>query len=100
VPVEIDFVNRDMLAVDIPTNRADLRLTFVGANDGGGPFRTGSWNQHGFWKELQLPPGGGMIEATFAVDKNYHLEFYTRPVWFNPGATNTGSNPGPMQPHM
>jgi hypothetical protein len=95
VPVGIDFVNGDMLAVNIPTNRTDLRLTFLGANDGGGPFRTGSWSQHQFWQKLELPRDGGSIEATFTIGRNYHVEFYTKPVWLRPGATNTAS----VQPH-
>ena len=51
LPVQIGFVNSDMLAVEMLTNRADLRLSFVSATDKNGKSldrQSGNWGQWHF----------------------------------------------------
>lgn len=85
-PVAIDFVNTDMLSVQMTNKPAQTRLTFVKAVDGSGAdisARTGSWGQYGFWQSLKLPRMAGatavQVHATVAVHENYEAEFMLQP---------------------
>jgi len=82
VPVTIAFVNTDMLAVEIPTNLTDLRLSFVTARNQSGQEihdSSGNWNQHRFWRQLRLPSQGGRITATVAIHPDYPFECIVQP---------------------
>jgi hypothetical protein len=89
-PVQVGFVNTDMLSVDLLTNAPDLRLAFVGAwNEEGKSIAEhgGSWGQFRFWKMLSLPslrssippPPGAKIIATIAISRNVPLECVIQP---------------------
>src|SRR6185295_11668859 len=73
-PVLIDFVNTDMLSVELTNKPAHLRVTFIKAVDDTGTdldHHTGSWSQHGFWKMLNLSrtaaPKPVRVHATVAI---------------------------------
>jgi len=89
-PLEVGFVNMNMLWVDLLTNAPDLRLAFVGAQDDGGKEigeHSGSWGQFRFNKSLALtslrlpnPPSPvGKITATIAISPNVPLELTIKP---------------------
>jgi hypothetical protein len=85
-PVLIDFVNTDMLSVQLTNRAPQLRLTFIKAEDDAGnnlAEHTGSWGQHGFWKMLKLRHAGSpspmQVHATVAIDENYETEFMLQP---------------------
>jgi len=82
IPVTISWVNQSMLSVQIPTNRTDLALRFVSAENLQGANidqLSGSWNQHGFWRSMDLSAANGDMRATIALVKNVHLQFYLQP---------------------
>jgi hypothetical protein len=86
LPVKIDFVNTDMLSVELTNNPAHLRLTLLSAVDDEGRNLdnwTGSWDQHRFWKMLKLertaPPKPVRIHATVAIHANHEAEFMLKP---------------------
>ena len=86
VPVQIDFVNTDMLSVELTNKPSHLRLTFLKAEDDKGTNlddRTGSWGQHRFWKMLKLErtatPKPVRVHATVAIHENYDAEFLLQP---------------------
>jgi hypothetical protein len=89
-PLEIGFVNTDMLSVQLLTNAPDLRLAFVAARDENGKdidFQAGSYSQFKFWRAMSLPflrssgppPASGTITATIAISRNVPLEFTVKP---------------------
>jgi hypothetical protein len=73
------------VVVNIPTNRTDLRLKYVRATDAEGRSvgdEGGSWSQHEFSRSLDpsaLSRPGGRIQITFAISRNYHMEFCCQP---------------------
>jgi len=84
--VSIDFVNTDMLSVQLTNKPAQMRLTFIKAVDDAGmdlAEHTGSWGQHGFWKMLRLQRAGSptpvQVHATVAIHENYEAEFMLQP---------------------
>ena len=82
VPLEISWVNGDMLAVETLTNRLDLRLLFVAANDREGrnlDGTSGSWNQYRFWRTLRLNGTTQSVEATIAIVPNVHVTYFVQP---------------------
>jgi hypothetical protein len=82
VPLEISWVNRDMLAVEMLTNRSDLRVLFVSANDREGrnlDGTSGSWNQGRFWRTLRLDRTTQSVEATIAIVPNVHVTYFVQP---------------------
>jgi RNA polymerase sigma factor (sigma-70 family) len=84
VSLQISWVNRDMLAVEMRTNAADLRLLFVTARDAGGRDlnrESGNWGQYSFWRSLDLAQAGDSIEATIAIVPNVHVSYLVRPRW-------------------
>ena len=85
-PVHIEFVNTDMLSVELTNKPASLRLTFIKAVDDDGTNLddwSGSWGQHGFWKKLKLArtatPKPVRVRATVAIHENYETEFILQP---------------------
>jgi len=82
LPIQIEFVNGDMLAVQFLTNRADLRLTFISATDKTGKsldHQSGNWSQWHFWRSLEMPAAGEVIEATFAIHTNLPFTCFVQP---------------------
>jgi hypothetical protein len=83
VPVTIDYVNTDMLAVELPGKPPHLRLSFVKASDDEGRdfgSRGGSWSQHGFWKSLSVGNQKTVnVRATVAIHPNYPVSFTLQP---------------------
>ncbi len=82
VSVKFSWVNGNMLAAEMSTNRADLALKLVSACDSSGKdiqAGFGSWHQHGFWKGLNLSGNSGSVRATIAVVPNIHVTFFTQP---------------------
>jgi hypothetical protein len=91
VPVAISWVNYDMLAAEIPTNAANLRLLFVSARDADGRDlnrQTGSWGQHRFWRALDLSQfrkafalsqPDDAVAATIAIVPNVHASYLIQP---------------------
>ena len=80
-PVEIGFVNSDMLSVQLTNKPAATRLTFVTATDDGGnnlDGRTGSWGQHSFWRRIERPPTP-QIHVTVAIHPTYPATFTLLP---------------------
>jgi hypothetical protein len=98
-PLEVGFVNMNMLSVELLTNSPSLRLAFVGARDDSGKDiaeHSGSWSQFRFWKSLALRPspnspssGAKSVTATIAISPNVPLEFTVKPRLI-------GSNQPPM----
>jgi hypothetical protein len=85
-PIQIDFVNTDMLSVQLTNKPVRLRVTFIKAVDDEGTDldgRVGSWGQHGFWKGLKSArtptPKPVQVHATVAIHENYHAEFMLQP---------------------
>lgn len=81
-PVEITFVNTDMLAVSLASKPKGKRLTFVQATDPKGnrlDESSGSWSQHSFWRSIRVAQAGGIIEATVAIHTNRPVEFFVQP---------------------
>jgi hypothetical protein len=85
-PVRIDFVNTDMLSVELTNKLTHQRLTLVKAVDDEGTNLdswTGSWGQHRFCKMLKLTrpptPKPGKVHATVAIHENYETEFMLLP---------------------
>ena len=85
-PIRIDFVNTDMLSVQLTNKPPHLRITFIKAVDDEGTdldSRAGSWGQHGFWKMLKLTRTATsrpvQVHATVAVHENYDAEFMLQP---------------------
>ena len=71
-----------MLSVQMLTNRSDVRLLFVEAKDREGRDLngfTGSWNQQGFWRALNLDGTIQSVDATIAVVPNVHVTYYIQP---------------------
>jgi hypothetical protein len=92
--LQVGFVNRDMLAVNLVDTNANVRLTFVEARDQHGVnlYSGGaSWSQHQFWRGLEyqrLVDGvtfieslktGAVIRVTVAVHTNYPAEYVFAP---------------------
>jgi hypothetical protein len=81
VPVTLSVAS-EHLDGEIPTNRTDVALVFVSAEDyfyKRGYGRGGNWSQHHFWKEIDFPSGAKSVRATIAVVPNIHVTFYTQP---------------------
>ena len=82
-PLRFGFENSGMLSVELlATNRTDLRLSFVRAEDETGQNIadwTGSWSQFRFRRLIRTPPAGGVVVATFAISKNVPVEFTIQP---------------------
>ena len=81
VPVTL-YVQNGWLDGESPTNRPDVALIFVGAEDNISTRaygRSGNWSQHHFWKELEIPPAAKSVRATVAVIPNVHVTFYSQP---------------------
>jgi len=85
-PIRIDFVNTDMLSVELTNKSAQTRLTFTKAVDDRGTnldHGTGSWGQHRFWRMLNLErPATAKpvrVHATVAIHENYEAEFVLQP---------------------
>lgn len=88
LPLEIDWVNQRMLSVKMLTNREDLRLLFVAANDDTGQNLddwTGSWGQASFWRSLKLEGTNQLVNATIAIVPNVHVTYYVQPTWVEAG---------------
>ena len=82
IPLEISWVNQNMLSVQMLTNREDLRLVFVAAIDRQGRDLddwVGSWHRTGFWKGLKLERTNQSVEATIAIVPNVHVTYFVQP---------------------
>ena len=82
IPLKISWVNQHMLSVQMLTNREDLRLLFVAANDGAGRDMddfSGSWGQAGFWHSLKFDGTNQAFEATVAIVPDVKVTFYVQP---------------------
>ena len=76
-------LNGNWLSVELLTNKSDLRLSLVQAQDQNGTNIaewSGSWGQFRFNKSLSLPSPGGEVIATLAVHKNVKVEFTIKPL--------------------
>jgi hypothetical protein len=81
VPVTL-YVQNGHLDGEIPTNRTDLALVFVGAEDKfykRGYGRGGNWGQYHFWWDIDVSSGAKSVRATVAVVPNVHVTFYAQP---------------------
>ena len=87
LPARIRFVNGDMLDVELVSQPADKRLTFISAFDGTGAnlvrWVHGSWGQHSFWRGLELSKPTE-VHATVAIHRNYQAEFTLQPRYEKP----------------
>ncbi len=82
IPLEISWVNQNMLSVQMLTNRPDLRVSFATAKDREGrnlDNPSGNWNQGGFWRGLKLEGTTEFVEATIAIVPNVHVTYYVQP---------------------
>jgi hypothetical protein len=83
IAVSICYVNRDMLAVELPSAPADLRVSLVRAADDKGnnlAQHAGSWSQHRFWKLLSFGSEKRVnVRATIAIHPNYPASFILQP---------------------
>jgi hypothetical protein len=82
IPLEISWVNQNMLSVQMLTKPEDLRLLFVDAKDSQGrnlAEYSGSWGQAGFWRALRLDGTNQAVEATVAIVPNVRVTFYAQP---------------------
>jgi hypothetical protein len=71
------------------TNRPDLRLNFLRAQDQAGKDikeGSGSWGQFNFYRRINLPQAGGEVVETFAIGKNIPVEFVIKPHLISPPA--------------
>jgi hypothetical protein len=76
-------LNDNWLSVELLTNKSDLRLSLVQAQDQNGTNIaewSGSWAQFRFNKSLSLPAPGGEVIATLAIHKNVKAEFTIKPL--------------------
>jgi hypothetical protein len=91
VQAQIDFVNQDMLAVQLTNKPEGLRLAFVSASDPEGSNLdgfSGSWGQHSFWRMLKLAKTT-TVHATIAIHTNYPVEFTLKPRFEKPPITSS-----------
>jgi hypothetical protein len=82
IPLEISWVNQHMLAVQMLTNREDLRLLFVTAQDSQGRNLddfSGSWRQAGFWRSIKFDGTNQSVEATVAIVPDVKITFHVQP---------------------
>jgi hypothetical protein len=77
--------------VEIATNRLDLAVKFISAQDESGKnidASTGSWGQYGFWQRIELPSKSEEVQATIAVVPNLHISFFAQPRLIVGGSKN------------
>ena len=82
VPVEIRAWQQFGVNVQIPTNRSDLRLSFVSARDENGQAYEqlgGNWDQWHFARSLNSRPQGNAVDFTFAIHRDYVFECLVQP---------------------
>jgi len=80
-----DYISTKLLL----TNRTDLRLNFLRAQDQAGKDVNGdaaSWGQFNFFRRINRPPDGGEVVETFAIGKNIPVEFVVQPRLISPSA--------------
>ncbi len=86
VPVSISWSTAGSgpvtLGAGFPTNRPDLSLSFISAQDENGrPLQSsyGSWNKNHFWKGFSSAPNNAKIRVTFAVAPDIRLTYFAQP---------------------
>jgi len=89
-PVRIEFVQSDMLSVELIEKPAPQRLNLLRAVDDRGTNvlqHGGSWGQHVVWRKLSIAQAGSdfprHVHATIAIDANYRVEFLLQPNYRN-----------------
>jgi hypothetical protein len=82
IPLTIDIVNGQMLAMKMPTNLTNLRLRFLDArNQSGNSVQefTGSWGQHHFLRSIDLEKARPSMSVSLAVADDFEFEFTVKP---------------------
>lgn len=90
VPITFSWVN-NMVSAQIPTNRTDVAIKFLSAQDDtGAEIHAGnsSWGQFGFWEGMAIAPPvkGRYVQVNIAIVPNVHMTFYTQPRLLSPDA--------------
>jgi hypothetical protein len=77
------------------TNRTDLRLNFLRAEDQTGKniaTGSGNWGQFRFFRLIDMPQPGGEVVETFAIGRNIPVEFVIQPRLLAPAPTRNERN--------